>query len=168
MLASATLVPEEEYLRTTYKPASDYIDGVLRQKSIPTLRHSEAQFTISMLVRRVPGFTAHPELTCWVREGKYLVPDVAVRRVDELQDPYPVRPIHLCVEILSPEYRFSDAVSKCGEYHAWGVPCCWIVDPDDRRCWEYANGRRPTPIAADGYISAGPLSVSVAEIFGRL
>jgi Uma2 family endonuclease len=166
MLASATLVPEEEYLRTTYKPACDYIDGVLRQKSMPTYKHGRTQGRIMTLVNASgAGFEAVVELTCWVRKGKYLVPDVAVQHAEESQNPYPVRPVHLCVEVLSPEDRFSDAVSKCGECHAWGVPYCWIFDPDDRRCWEYASGGRPTPIAADGYISAGPLSVSVAEIF---
>jgi Uma2 family endonuclease len=167
MLASATLVPEDEYLRTTYKPACDYIDGVLRQKSMPTYKHGRAQGRIVTLINSLSaGFEAIGELTCWVRSGKYLVPDVVVQRIHEIQDPYPVRPVHLCVEILSPEDRFSDTVSKCAEYHAWGVEYCWMIDPEDKVCWEYHSGQRPSPVPGDGRISAGPLSLNTAEIFG--
>jgi hypothetical protein len=97
MLASATLVTEEEYLRSNYKPACDYIDGVLRQKSMPTFDHAEVQHAICMLIRRLGGYVASPELTCWFRKGKFLVPDVAAQRLDEVQRPYPTRPIHLCI-----------------------------------------------------------------------
>ncbi len=168
MLAGATLISVEEYLRTDYKPACDYIDGVLRQKSMPTFKHSELQFAICALVRRCGGFTAGPELTCRLREGKYLVPDVAVQRLGEVQDPYPKEPVHLCVEVLSPQDRFSDTVAKCDEYHAWGVPYCWIVDPDQRQCWEYHLGGRPNLIPSDGQIAAGPIILSHADIFASL
>lgn len=166
MLASATLVSEEEYLRKTYKPACDYIDGVLRQKSMPTYKHARLQGRISALINSSnSGFEAVAELTCWVRTGKYLVPDVVVQHIDDIQDPYPVRPVHLCVEILSPDDRFSDAVSKCGEYHAWGVAYCWIIDPEDKRCWEYHSGQRPNPLQPGSRIAAGALSLNTAEFF---
>jgi Uma2 family endonuclease len=165
MMAGATLVSVEEYLRTDYKPACDYIDGVLRQKSMPAFDHGEAQFAVCFLIRRFGGFTANAELTCRVRDGKYLVPDVAVMSLGDIQDPYPTRPIHLCVEILSPEDRFSDTVAKCAEYHAWGVQYSWIIDPDNKQCWEYHAGSRPNPIPADGQITAGPVALGVAEIF---
>jgi Uma2 family endonuclease len=165
MLASAALVTEEEYLRTNYKPACDYIDGVLRQKSMPTFDHSEVQFILCAAVRRFAEFTANPEVTCKIRPGKFLVPDVAVQRRSELQRPYPVRPIHLCVEVLSPGDRFSDTVSKCDEYHAWGVPYCWIVDPDNRQCWEYHAGSRPNQVGENGEIAAGPIVLRCSEIF---
>jgi len=90
---------------------------------------------------------------------------VAVQRGGDIQDPYPTRPIHLCVEVLSPEDRFSDTVAKCGEYHACGVQYCWIIDPEDKQCWEYHAGSRPNQIAAEGQITAGPIALRVAEIF---
>jgi Uma2 family endonuclease len=166
MLAEAALVSVEEYLRTDYKPACDYIDGVLRQKSMPTYRHSRAQSrTLSLINRQDIGFEGVAELTCRVREGKYLVPDVGVQRVSEIQDPYPTAPIHLCIEVLSPGDRFSDTVATCGEYHAWGVQYCWIVDPDNKQCWEYHAGSRPNAVPADGRIKAGSILLSVPDIF---
>jgi Uma2 family endonuclease len=165
MPAGATLVSVEEYLRTDYKPACDYIDGVLRQKSMATYKHGKVQARLIALIDALRDFDAIAELTCWIREGKYLVPDVTVQRVTDIQDPYPTRPVHLCIEILSPQDRFSDTVAKCGEYHEWGVRYCWIVDPEEKRCWEYHAGSRPALIPPDGRIAAGPIILSHADIF---
>jgi Uma2 family endonuclease len=163
--ASTTLISVEEYLRTSYKPACDYIDGVLRQKPMPTFDHANMELVVCNLINRFDGFRAVPEQTVRIREGKYLVPDIAVQRLDELQRPYPIKPVHLCVEVMSPEDRFVDTVTKCGEYHAWGVEYCWIVDPDGQRCWQYDSGGRPNDVLADGQITAGPIILSHADIF---
>lgn len=74
---------------------------------------------ICRLIERFDDFIALPELTCILSDRICLVPDASAMRRDDIQDPYPTRPLHLCVEILSPEDRFSDIVSKCDEYHAW-------------------------------------------------
>lgn len=47
-----------------------------------------------------------------LRGTKYLVPDIAVRRVSELHQPYPAKPIHLCIELLSPDDRFSEVIAS--------------------------------------------------------
>ena len=71
-----------------------------------------------------PGkrYYAASELTVGIREGKYLVPDVGVQLRTAIQDPYPTKPIALCIEILSPEDRFAETLAKCDEYLEWGVP----------------------------------------------
>jgi Uma2 family endonuclease len=169
MLAGATLVSVEEYLRTDYKPACDYIDGVLRQKSMATHRHGRVQGRIVVLISRfAQEFEAIPELTCWIRPEKYLVPDLGIQLIDEAEDPYPTRPVHLCVEVLSPGDRFSETVAKCDEFHTWGVPYCWIIDPDNRQCWEYHLGSRPSLIPSHGHITAGTIMLSHADIFASL
>jgi len=166
--ASTTLISVEEYLRTEYDPSCDYIDGVLRQKSMPTFKHGRMEHKLCNLVDRFVGYCASPEQTVRIREAKYLVPDVAVQRVSGLRDPFPVEPIHLCIEIMSPGDRFGEIVSKCDEYHAWGVEHCWIVDPEDQRCWQYDSGGRPNEVPQDGQITAGPIILSHADIFASL
>ena len=34
-----------------------------------------------------------------------------------------------------PEDRLGAMLSKCEEYHAWGVPFCWVIDPVKRTAW---------------------------------
>ena len=166
MVDSTTLVTVEEYFAISEKPYFEYLDGVLRQKSMPTRKHGKMEFRLSDLIGQSElGFDATAEQTVRLSERRYLVPDVAVVRVSEIEDPYPTKPVFLCIEILSPDDRLGDTVAKCEEYHAWGVPFCWIVDPEDKRCWEYRAGGQPNQISQDGHLTAQELSLSVIDIF---
>ena len=166
MVDSTTLVTVEEYLAISEKPYFEYLDGVLRQKAMPTYEHGMMEWRfLSLINKPAAGFAACPELTVRLSETRFLVPDVGVQRRSELQRPYPTKPIFLCIEILSPDNRLAVTVAKCEEYHAWGVPFCWIVDPEDKRCWEYHAGERPHEISDDGHLTAQELSLSVTNIF---
>ena len=166
--ATTALVPVEEYLRTSYKPACEYIEGVLRQKPMPSLKHSKLQRQVARLIdAQAPSFQALPELTLRIRRSKFLVPDLVVARPERLQDPYPTGPVHLCVEIMSPEDRFAQVVGKCDEYLAWGVPTVWILDPENRRAWQY-EGWPPQEVSPGGFLEAGEIHVEVDEIFAVL
>ena len=150
-----------------YKPACDFIDGALRQKPMPTWKHGVVQGNLITLVNAHKGYLAAAELTVRIREGKYLVPDVAVQAKSAIQDPYPAKPIYLCIEVLSPEDRFAEVLAKCDESLAWGVPMTWIVDPDLRRAWQY-SGRVPQEIPASGSLAAGGIPVSLSGLFSVL
>ena len=164
-MATGALVSEQEYLSTTYKPSCDFIDGVLRQKPMPTWKHSLVQGHLTALINRFGEFLAGSEFTVKIRTGEYLVPDVAVQRRDYIQDPYAIDPIHLCAEILSSQDRFSVAIAKCEEYHAWGVGITWIIDPESRRAWEFCKGDLPTEVMSSGSLTAGVICVSLADLF---
>ena len=159
----------EEYLRTSFKPACEYRDGVLTQKPMPTLKHSLVQFAVNKLIDALfPGFEAGPELTVRLRENRYLVPDIAVQRKDRIQDPYPTEPVHLCVEILSPEDRFSEVIAKGEEYHAWGVPMVWIIDPVNQAAWEFSPSHPLHEVPSGGSLTAPEISIPLADIFSGL
>lgn len=71
--------------------------------------------------RLFPAFSVGPEVTVKVREGRYWVPDLVVQAKASIQSLYPSVPVHLCVEIMSPEDRFSATSAKCEAYYAWSV-----------------------------------------------
>ncbi len=162
-MGSTTLVPVEDYLRYTEKPNCEYREGVLYPKPMPTLSHALIQFMLVAMLRKL-GMQAAPELTVRLSPSRYLVPDVVAARV--LQSPYPVEPVTLCCEILSPEDRLGATLAKCEEYHAWGVPFCWIVDPVKRTAWEYHAGAEP--FRATAMLNAGEFAVSTEELFSAL
>jgi len=110
------------------------------------------------------GLQAGSEVTVQVSPTKYLVPDVVAAPV--LQSPYPTEPVLLCCEILSPEDRLGAMLSKCEEYHAWGVPFCWVIDPVKRTAWEYHSGGEPERAAAT--LRGGDISASLEELFSAL
>ncbi|MFN0107119.1 MAG: Uma2 family endonuclease [Bryobacteraceae bacterium] len=169
MSPSPALISVDEYLRTSYKPACEYRDGVLTQKSMPTRKHALTQSRISQLILNgYPNFRAGSELHVRLSESRYLVPDVAVQRKDRIQDPYPTEPIHLCVEALSPEDRLSEVIAKGEEYHAWGVSMVWIIDPDNRAAWEFSPNRPFHEVPPDGSLTAPEIAIPLAEIFSVL
>jgi Uma2 family endonuclease len=116
------------------------------------------------MLLRVQGVRPLPELTVRISSTKYLVPDISVG--GDFPGPYPTEPVLLCCEILSPEDRLGAMLGKCEEYHAWGVPFCWVIDPVKRTAWEYRAAAEP--VRAAGTLRAGELAVSLGELFSSL
>ena len=168
-MAAGALVSVEEYLRTDYQPSCEYIDGVLRQKAMPTWDHGALEGRFFELINgNFPAFAASCEATVQIRPGKYLVPDVTVQRRNQIQKPYPKEPVPVCIEIMSPDDRFGDVCLKCDDYHDWGVEMTWIVDPETRRAWEYPKGQLPTEVTSAGSLTAEGIAISLADLFSAL
>ena len=162
-MSSATLVPVEEYLRLTEKPNREYRDGVLYPKAMPTTFHGILEPMLWLALRKL-GLLAAVEVTVKLSPTKYLVPDVIAAKV--LQNPYPTEPVLLCCEILSPEDSLGATLAKCEEYHTWGVPFCWVIDPNKRTAWEYHAAAEPVRVT--GALRAGEFSVNLEELFSAL
>ena len=168
-MPAVTAVSVSEYLRTSYDPNCEYVDGVLIPKPTPTADHSTVQGTLLALIRtRFPGYWVGAELSVQVRPGKFLVPDLAVQDRSRMQRPYPTEPIILCIEILSPDDSLNNAFAKCEIYHEWGTVNTWIVDPQARRAWQLAKGSAPLEITAPDELRAGPIHIPIADIFSDL
>jgi Uma2 family endonuclease len=163
-MSAAAIVSVEDYLHRTEKPYCEYVDGVLHPKPMPTKLHALAQYMLLVLLRR-QGVEALSEVTVRLSATKYLIPDVVA--APTLQSPYPTEPVLLCVEILSPEDRVGAMLAKCEAYHAWGVPFCWIVDPEKQTAWQYHSGGEPERVERGGTLTAGELSVHLDELFSE-
>ena len=128
-MSATALVSVEDYLRRTEKPYCEYVEGVLHPKPMPTKLHALIQSLLIVLLRQ-QGANALTELTVRLSPTKYFIPDVAI--APDFDGPYPTEPVLLCVEILSPEDHIGATLAKCEQYHDWGVPFCWIIDPDEQ------------------------------------
>jgi Uma2 family endonuclease len=164
-MASAITIPVEQYLRTSYEPACEYIDGELRPKAMGTKKHGKLQGRIFRALEQ-RGLEVATELTCRLSSTRFLIPDVAAAH--QIEDPYPSEPVQLCVEILSPEDRLSAALAKCEFYHDWGVPDGWIFNPQTQTAWEYhKSGQLQTRTVSDT-IQAGEIAIPMHEIMAGL
>ena len=162
-MSTAALVPVEAYLRMSEKPNREYRDGVLYPKAWPTKLHSIIQRVLMTMLKK-QGVAAFPELTLRISATKFLIPDVVV--ADDFPGPYPTEAVRLCCEILSPEDRIGTMLAKLEEYHSWGVPFCWVIDPVKRAAWEYHSTGEPARITDT--LRAGEISVGVDELFSAL
>ena len=161
----AIQVSVEEYLRTNYEPNAEYIDGVVRPKAMGTRRHGKLQGRLWRLLEDL-GLDVAVELTVKISPTKFLVPDIAADRA--IADPYPDRPVLLCVEVLSPEDRTGSMLAKCEEHHAWGVPYCWVIDPWQNTAWEYHKDGRPEERHAGDMLAAGEIEIAISDVFAGI
>jgi Uma2 family endonuclease len=164
-MATAASVSVEEYLSCSEKPNREYEDGVVYPKAVPASLHSTIQYVLLMLLQR-QGAIALPELTLPISESRFLVPDVTVVRT--LQFPYPVDPALLCVEILSPAERVGSLLAKCEKYHGWGVPHCWVIDPEKQTGWDYPKDGEPSRADRTGTLHAGEFSIRLDDLFSAV
>ena len=164
-MASATIIPVEEYLRLTDKPNREYRNGALFPKPMPTKLHSLFQYIVLALLRE-QGAPAYPELTLKMAENLCLVPDVCI--APSFAGRYPTEAIPMCCEILSPDDRLGATLAKCEEYHAWGVRDCWVIDPEKRSAWSYRAGQEPIHLAADGVLQSGDFTIPLQRLFAAV
>jgi Uma2 family endonuclease len=163
-MSTAGFVSVEEYLDRTEKPYCEYIDGVLYPKAMPNVPHARIQYLLLMLLQR-QGIEALAEVTVRLSATEYLIPDVIAART--LQSPYPTDPVLLCIEILSPTDRIGEMLAKCEQYHSWGVPFCWVIDPDKQSARQHHAGLEPERVGQSGVLHAGELNVELDELFAE-
>jgi Uma2 family endonuclease len=135
-MATTTIVPVEEYLRTNYDPDMEYVDGALLERHVGERRHSRLQFLIGaeLAPREQRGFHTYTEQRVRVSpQPKYRVPDLSVMALPYQQEPVFTHPPHLIVEILSPDDEPADMLEKIADYLKFGVSHIWIPDPYRRR-----------------------------------
>lgn len=175
-ISSAPLISVADYVARFVeggeKPACEYLDGELMPKSMGTKSHSQVQMNVGYQIRnRYPTLNPLTELTTRLREGRFCIPDLSVEELSKpIQGRYPGpnNPVLLCVEILSPPDRLGKLFGKCEEYHKWGVPYCWVFDPERKVAWEYFRDDIE-PRKLDGStISAGPIALALSDVFERV
>jgi Uma2 family endonuclease len=164
-MGTVALVSTEEYLRTSYEPKCEYVDGVLVPKSMPTWEHALLQVWVASLIMRLfPRFAAGAEVHNKLRDTEYRLPDISVDYREKATG-YAEQPIYLAVEILSPDERIGKTLAKCELYHDWGVLYCWVLDPMQRCAWSYAKASLPKQPAT---LEAGEITLTIDQIFSIL
>ncbi len=171
-MATATLIPVEQYLSTSYRPDRDYVNGRARRRNLGEAWHSAVQGMITVIFgqhRHEWGLVAMPEWRVQVTPQRFRVPDVCVIRADAPFTPILRTAPVLCVEVLSTKDRFSRVMERVEEYIAMGVPAVWIIDPRSREIWTVGADSRPVPFTGEALVVEGtPARVPVGEIFALL
>src|ERR1700722_6929025 len=83
MAAAAQLpfVPLEVYLRSSYEPDAEYVDGVTEERSVGQYDHSSWQHALEMWFAQHAkewDIRVRPELRIRVRKTNFRIPDVTV------------------------------------------------------------------------------------------
>jgi Uma2 family endonuclease len=131
-MATVAIVPVEEYLRTTYHPDMEYVDGQLVERHVGEYFHSRMQLLVggALLAREQErGFVAFTEQRVKVSdEPRYRIPDLCVKALPHEATSILVQP-DLVIEIVSPDDSASEMLAKISDYRLARIPHIWIVDP---------------------------------------
>jgi Uma2 family endonuclease len=145
-MATATLVSLEEYLHTSYEPDCDYVEGVLEERNLGDWNHSNLQTVLIVYLgnrAKTWNVRVREELRIRVSETRVRVPDICVISRNDPVEQVPTRPPLVCIDVLSPDDRWSRVEKRIEEFLAMGVQHVWVFDPQDRQVFDCtANGRR--------------------------
>jgi Uma2 family endonuclease len=164
-------VSEEEYLRTSYRPNCDYLDGRVEGRNVGEFEHSRVQFMLTRIFgvkeREWEVITA-PECRLQVRPNRYRVPDVMVlRRGQKVKRIVREAPL-ICIEVLSPEDTWAKIRERLDEYLAMGVEHVWCFEPEAREVRRYTDSGFDKVTAAELVVAGTAIRVGIAEVFSVL
>jgi Uma2 family endonuclease len=172
----------EEFLQLPEtEPASEFIHGQIIQKPMPQGEHSQLQIDLCETINQITNpqkiAKAFPELRC-IFGGLAIVPDIAVFRWERIPrlpsgriaNRFELHPDWV-IEILSPEQKYKQVLSKllhCAEY---GTELGWLVDSDDESILVVDSDRRVKELKNSDYLpvlTGIELNITVQEVFSWL
>ena len=142
-MATTTFGPVEEYLRTSYEPDAEYVDGVIEERCLGQYDHGSWQKAL------VLWFSAHTkewnirvmqEYRTRLTPTQYRVPDVTVwDRSLPIEQILTYTPIAV-FEVLSPDDRKSRFMVKLAVYEKKGIQTIVVIDPETNTVFRYRDG----------------------------
>jgi len=135
MAAAPDFVPVEEYLRSSYSPDAEYIDGrvVERESTMGENEHSAWQKALVVWFETQAaraGIRVRPELRVQVDAYSFLIPDVTLLDRNRPVDPIATHPPIAVIEVLSPADQVGRVMKKGERYEKMGIRTVLIVDPE--------------------------------------
>jgi Uma2 family endonuclease len=139
-MATTTLLTLEQY-RERYSGESGYefYFGEAVRKPMVTRLHGALAVILAKLFHEA-GYFSTCEVDLRIDPNWEPRPDVMAEDPDsDLSAPYPTKPVAIVAEILSPSDSMSGVFRKCGDYARVGVAQIFVLDPEERRVWQWSR-----------------------------
>ena len=168
-MCSATLISVSEYLKSSYRPDCDCVDGRVEERNVGEHDHAALQAELIFWFRQHReewNIEVLPEQRVQVSPTRFRVPDVCLVSLDQPVEQILTKPPLACIEILSPEDTMRRMQERIEDYRQFGVANIWILDPGTRRGYDC----RPSGWleAAEFGIANTPIRLVLSEIFARM
>jgi len=142
------LISLDEYLRTSFHPDCDFIEGEVVERNLGKRKHSYAQGEIVSWFNRQKGvlfLQALPELRMRVGPGRIRIVDVVVSVIPLPDEEVFTSPPYLGIEVMCPDDTIASMQDRMDDYLNFGVPNVWGIDPWKHRGWQ---------VTAEGWATA--------------
>lgn len=161
----------EEYLRTSYRPDCDYVDGEVQERNLGERDHAKLQIWLGHLfLMHAEAWQIEPLTECryQVSPTRFRIPDLAVTREGaETGRIIQTAPV-LCIEILSPEDTWKRIESRIADYLDAGVQCIWVFDPEEKTAFLYGPNGRQTVQSNEISVPGTAIRFTLEEVFRPL
>lgn len=142
-MATLAHVPVEVYLRSSYDPDAEFVDGAIEERPMGEYDHASWQEAIMKWFWQHAdewNIRVKPELRVQVSATRFRVPDVTVLdRRQPIEQIITHAPLAV-FEILSPEDTMTRMMRKLGDYAAMGIPQIWVIDPEPKAYFRFEKG----------------------------
>jgi Uma2 family endonuclease len=143
MAAATAFVPVEEYLRSSFEPDAEYVDGQIEERAVGENDHSAWQGAIYFWFQQQAKsgqIRVRTELRVQVAPTCFLVPDVTLLDRNLPIEQIVTHPPVAVFEVLAPADTLKRIMAKCGRYERMGVGTILVIDPDGPK-YQYVSGR---------------------------
>jgi Uma2 family endonuclease len=168
-MAIATQMSVEEYLRTSFDPDCEYVDGEVLDRYLGEIDHGWVQRAVLLYLaarEKDLGIFIIQEQRLQINSRHYRVPDLLILEGrGKPKEQIITTPPLVCIEVLSPEDRMSRMLKKIADYLAFGVRYVWVLDPQTRQAFAYTDLENHE--VTDGVLrTENPaIEIPLAEIF---
>jgi Uma2 family endonuclease len=146
-----THVPVEIYLKSSFEPDAEYVDGVIEERPMGEWNHANWQAAILEFFRSRRqdwNIRAAAELRVQVSAGSFRVPDISVTDRGLPIEQVITHPPIAVFEILSPEDTLTRVMTKLADYERMGIPIILILDPNGKHFRFSGGSLEPLPSTA--------------------
>ncbi len=160
----STAIPVEVYLRSSYEPDAEYVDGEIEERPVGEYDHAAWQAALVVYFRPHTldwNIRVQPELRVQVAATRFRVPDITVLDRDEPIEQIVTQPPIAVFEVLSPDDVMARMLTKLADYERMGIPGIFVIDPKGSK-YRFAKGSL-TQIPL-GLTACGRLTINFEEI----
>jgi Uma2 family endonuclease len=171
MATTPALLTIEEYLKTSYRPDCDFVDGEIEERNVGERDHNRTQLLIGawFLNHESAGqIEVIPEQRTRVSDSRVRIPDICLIRASAPREQVTATPPLLCIEVLSPEDRFARITKRLDDFARMGVPHLWIIDPRERVAYIYDSPGNLKLITDRLGIPESPIYLDLPTLFAAL
>jgi len=175
MAAATQTVPAflslEEYLRTSYHPDCDFVDGHIEERNMGEFEHSTIQIAVGAWFfnhRAEWKIRVASEYRTRVSKSRVRIPDISVFLHADTAEKVRMTPPLIAIEILSPEDRLNRVLVRLDDFLKMGVQTVWLIDPLDRAAFTYTSEGLQLSEANRLTIPGSPIYLDLPEIFSAL
>lgn len=159
----------EEYLRESYHPDCDYVDGEVQERNLGEFDHGAVQMFLSdWFYQRRHEWNLHviPEMRIRVSATRVRIADVCLLSRSDQIEQVPTKPPVAVIEILSPEDRIRRYTERLADYRNMGITNVWVIDPMNRIA--YDCGTAAWLPVEEFRIPDSPIFFRLSDLWGEL